>query len=25
VRPIDPKYPLRRGMSVEVSIRVARG
>ena len=23
VRPIDPKYPLRRGMSVDVSIRTA--
>ena len=24
VRPIDPKFPLRRGMSVEVSIRTSR-
>ena len=24
VRPLDPKYPLRRGMSVEVSIRTTR-
>jgi len=24
VRPLDPKYPLRRGMSVEVSIRTPR-
>src|ERR1019366_4568834 len=23
-RPLDPKYPLRRGMSVEVSIRTTR-